>query len=199
MTKPYAPACDRNKDVILSLLKPLLKDHSQVFEIGSGTGQHGVYFAENMPWLTWCMSDQTEYLSGINQWVDESGLSNVQAAQQLDVNQPLWPISPPATAMFSANTFHIMSWESVKNFFTGISEYLAADGLLMVYGPFNYGGHYSSESNAAFDEWLKAQNAQSAIRDFEALDDLAKAAGLQLLQDAEMPANNRLLIWQKNR
>ena len=100
-------------------------------------------------------------------------------------------------AVFSANTLHIMSWAEVERLFAGLPGILADDARLVIYGPFNYGGQYTSESNAVFNAWLKSQGAHQGLRDFEAVDALARQAGLVLLEDRAMPSNNRCLVWQR--
>lgn len=195
MNKPYSESCDQNKEAILSVINPLLKNKKTVLEIGSGTGQHAVYFAQQMPWLTWQPTDQSQYLCGINMWREEAGLKNIDIPFDLDVNQQSWP-GHQYDAVFSANTFHIMHWSEVQKFFRGVKHKLNSNGLLIVYGPFNYHYQYTSESNARFDEWLKRRDPQSGIRHFEEVNALAGQQGLTLLDDYSMPANNRILCWQ---
>jgi cyclopropane fatty-acyl-phospholipid synthase-like methyltransferase len=196
MNKPYAESCDQNRDVILEVIRPLLANRQSVLEIGSGTGQHVVYFARQLAQLQWQPSDKGENLPGIQLWLDEAQLVNVSKPLEIDVTQPLWP-DMIFDAVFSANTLHIMHWDEVKAFFKGVAQCLHKGGLLIVYGPFNYNKQYTSESNARFDAWLKNRDPGSGIRDFEALDQLAQQQGMQLLQDYAMPANNRILCWQK--
>jgi cyclopropane fatty-acyl-phospholipid synthase-like methyltransferase len=196
MNKPYAESCDRNRDPILSVIRPLLREHKAVLEIGSGTGQHAVFFAEHMPWLTWIASDRQEHHDGIRQWLAEAGLPNTRGPLLLDVTQAEWS-TPDVDAVFCANVAHIMHWGEVISLFDGVGKLLPAGGRLMLYGPFNYRGEYSSDSNARFDEWLKARDPESGIRDFEAVNLLAEKAGLVLEQDHAMPANNRILCWRK--
>lgn len=199
--KPYSPASERNRDPILQVLRRHFADRRQVLEIGSGSGQHAVHFAAAMPWLTWQCSDLAENLPGIGMWLDEAGLANAPAAIALDVDRE-WPRAlaqrhPAFDAIFSANTLHIIGWPQVQAFFAAVGRVLGDDGVLVVYGPFNYGGEYSSDSNREFDGWLQARDANSAIRDFKAVDALAREAGLQLVEDVAMPANNRCLVWRK--
>ena len=196
MEKPYAPACDRNKGAILEKLAIEFGDVSAVLEIGSGTGQHAVYFAEHLPHVVWQPTDCAENLAGIGLWVEESGLKNLAMPLDLDVTKP-WPVTVMYEGLFSANTVHIMSWPVVEVFFSGIGRHLAKGGIFCLYGPFNYAGRYTSESNAEFDIWLKQRDPLSSIRDFEAINRLAEAAGLLLARDYPMPANNRLLVWKK--
>lgn len=194
--KQYSAACDQNKDPILKAIKPLLLNAKSVLEVGSGTGQHCVYFAKELPHLTWQASDQSMYLPSVNAWIDDAKLANTPKELELNVDLD-WP-EDKYQAIYSANTVHIMSWEMVLNFFKGVGQVLDKGGVFILYGPFNYSGQYTSQSNANFDLWLKDQNPLSAIRDFESLDELAKLHNLILTDDIEMPANNRVLVWKKS-
>ncbi len=196
MPKPYAESCDENREPILEVLRPLFADRRAVLEIGSGTGQHAVYFASALPHLNWHSSDRRENHPGIRAWLDEARLANAHPPLALDVRNDPWP-ELAVDAVFSANTLHIMHWPDVESLFAGVGRLLEPGGLLAIYGPFNYGNRYTSDSNARFDQWLKARDPHSGIRNFEALQELADRAGLQLLQDYPMPANNRILCWQK--
>ena len=195
--KQYSQSCVENQVPILNIIKPLLTNVTTVLEVGSGTGQHAVYFAQHLPNLIWQSSDQDQYLNSINSWIDEAKLDNTPMAIPLDVtNTGTWP-SIEVDAIFSANTAHIMSWEMVVDFFQGVGKMLNPGGMFILYGPFNYNGEYTSQSNANFDLWLKDRDPNSAIRDFEALNKLATEAELILVNDYEMPANNRILYWKK--
>jgi SAM-dependent methyltransferase len=196
MDKPFAPSCARNQAPILAELQPLLRDAGSVLEIGSGTGQHAVHFAAAMPHLRWQASERTAHLPGVRLWLDEAALPNTPAPITLDVAEGPWP-DASFDAVFTANTLHIMGWSQVGALFEGVAAVLAPGGVLAVYGPFNDGGEYTSPSNAAFDQWLKTRDAQSAIRDFEQVDMLARRIGLRLQADHAMPSNNRLLVWRR--
>ncbi|MGQ4582187.1 DUF938 domain-containing protein [Lysobacter sp. F60174L2] len=196
--KPFSPACERNREPILAVLREHFADTRHVLEIGSGTGQHAVHFAAAMPWLSWQCSDRAEHLPGIRAWLDEAALPNTPSPLELDVDAGPWPRAGGGRrfdGVFSANTLHIMGWPSVQRFFAGIDEVLSPGGALAVYGPFNYGGHFSSDSNREFDGWLRARDPASGIRDFEAVNTLARDVGLALQADVAMPANNRCLVW----
>lgn len=193
--KPWAPACERNREAILDVLQQHLRDAATVLEIGSGTGQHAVFFAAAMPQLRWQCSDMPANLPGIGMWLAEAALPNTPAAIPLDVMGE-WP-AHQFDALFSANTLHIMPWQGVVSLFKGVSAALVPRGKLIVYGPFNYAGQFTSASNAAFDASLKARDARQGIRDFEAVNALAHEAGLHLIEDRAMPANNRCLVWQR--
>ena len=192
--KPFSQACENNKQPILNHLKTALQECQHVLEIGSGTGQHAAYFAANMPQLVWQCSDRAENIAGIHSWLADT---NLPAPLTLDVRDTNWPDHPQYDAIFSANTLHIMGWAEVELFFDKVDSQLKPSALLCIYGPFKYGGECTSPSNADFDLWLKRNNPASGIRDFEAIRELAKHAGFQLVADHNMPANNQLLIWQR--
>lgn len=194
--KPYAESCDINKDPILDVLKEVFADRRQVLELASGTGQHAVHFGRALPHLTWQTSELQQNQAGIQAWLDEAQLPNVLAPVQIDANDEHWPVGS-FDAIFNANTVHILSWPEVEKLFAGIGRVLDAGGILCLYGPFNYGGKFTSDSNARFDVWLKSRNPSSGVRDFEALNKLAEAQGMMLLSDIEMPINNRTLVWQR--
>ena len=190
---PYAQAAGENRQVILDALRPYLK--GRVLEIGSGTGQHAVYFAGQLPQLTWQASDLPPCLAGISAWIEDSGLDNLLPPLSLDVNNA-WPEGCFDT-VYSANTFHIMDNAAVQRCIEASGAILEVHGHLAVYGPFNYDGAFTSESNARFDAMLKSSGQGSGIKDFEWLDQLANKAGLVLEADIGMPANNRSLVWKK--
>lgn len=195
--KPFSDACERNREPILAVLRGAFAGARHVLEIGSGTGQHAVYFGEHLPHLTWQTSDFVAQHEGIQAWIGEAGLPNVRHPLALDVRDTPWPVKA-TDGVFSANTLHIMDEAAVEAFFRGVARILNAQGVLAVYGPFNYGGRYTSASNAAFDAMLRARGTGSALRDFEAVDALAQGAGLKLERDVAMPANNRILVWRRS-
>ena len=194
--KPTSPACERNREPILTVLREYFRDCSAVLEIGSGTGQHAVHFAASLPHLTWQTSDRTEYLRGITLWLDEAALNNTPPPLELDVSRN-WP-AQRFDAIFSANTFHIMNWVEVEQFFTRLPDVMTDSARVVIYGPFNYAGQFTSQSNALFDAMLRTQAAHQGLRDSEAVISLADQIGLRLLKDRAMPANNRCLIWERS-
>jgi cyclopropane fatty-acyl-phospholipid synthase-like methyltransferase len=197
MIKPFSQACANNGPFILSELNHLLKPNDKVLEIGSGTGQHAVLFAQSLPDVRWQTSDLEENHPGISLWLNEAQLDNLSMPLTIDVNQHDVELGD-YEAIFMANTLHIMSMLEVENCFQGIVKTaIKENGLLIVYGPFNYEGQYTSESNARFDQWLKAADVERGIRDFEWVNKLAEAANLVFEKDIEMPANNRLIVWRK--
>jgi SAM-dependent methyltransferase len=194
---PWSEACERNRAPILEVLRGAFAGATQVLEIGSGTGQHAVFFAATLSHLVWQPSDRPEHLAGIALWRDEAGLANLRAPLVLDVDNADWPVTE-CDALFSANTLHIMSWSSVENFFRGAARVLLPGGVLAVYGPFSYGGKHTAESNARFDNFLRTRDPLSGVRDFKAVCALAQHHGLEFCDDHALPANNRMLIWKRN-
>jgi len=189
-------ACERNKGPILEVLAGAFAARRAVLEVGSGTGQHAVHFARHLPHLTWQPSERAAGLGPLAARIAAEGPPNLRAPLELDVRAQPWEV-PGVDAVFSANTLHIMAWEAVEDFFRGVDTVLAARGVLCVYGPFRYRGAYTSDSNAQFDGWLRRRDPASGIRDFEALSELAGAAGLELAADHAMPANNQTLVWRR--
>ena len=196
--KPVSEACERNKAPILEVLREAFAGHREVLEVGSGTGQHAVHFAAGLPHLAWHASDLAVHHDGIRMWLAEAALPNTRGPHVLDLSRGHWPLQA-VDAVFSANVLHIVAWPLVERFFNGVGNVLASGGVLAVYGPFNYDGAFTSESNARFDDWLKARDPHSGVRDFEAVDALAVAQGLALQADVAMPANNRMVLWQRPR
>lgn len=195
---PYSEACERNKQPILAVLVEHLAPGSRVLEIGSGTGQHAVYFARQLPAVRWQPSDRREYLDDLARRVATEGSGNLREAIELDVERPEdWPAAGRFDAIFSANTLHIMSWPAVRAFFSMAGRLLPvmSTARLIVYGPFRYDGRCTASSNEAFDAMLRERDPASGVRDFEAVDALAAQEGFALLDDRAMPANNRTLVW----
>ena len=196
MELPFCEACERNKESILYILKESFSDCTEVFEIGSGTGQHAVHCGTHLPHVTWQPTELPEYLEWLQVRLDREAPENVKNPLLLDVFKEDWNYGP-VDAVFMANTLHIMSWKAVHAAFVGIGRVLRTPGLLCVYGPFNYQCQYTSQGNAAYDRYLKASVPLGGIRDFESVNELAAQQGLALIGDHDMPANNRILMWKR--
>jgi cyclopropane fatty-acyl-phospholipid synthase-like methyltransferase len=194
MNKPFSAASERNREPILEVLREQFAKVSKVLEVGSGTGQHAIYFAAALPHLVWQTSDRAENLPGIRLWLNEAALPNTPAPLALDVNGD-WP-ELQVDAVFTANTLHIMGWREVQRFFAMLPKVIGANGLLTVYGPFNRDGRFTSEGNARFDAELKSADPRRGLRDIEAVDRLARDAGLAIVDDRMMPANNACITWR---
>jgi len=192
---PFSEACERNKEPILEALGRIFPTSGRVLEIGSCTGQHLVFFAPSFPELSWQPSDQLDYLEGLSARIRLEGSPNILEAIELDVSKE-WP-GQLFDAVYSSNTAHIMSWESVCAMFAGVGSCLLPGGVFCLYGPFNEGGRFTTVSNQDFDCSLRARDATQGIRDLEALETLASGQQMKLTQQLRLPANNCLLVFHK--
>lgn len=197
MSLPFSQAAENNKNVIGDVLVEAFSSCKLVLEIATGTGQHAVHMGALMPDVIWQTSDLAENHESIIQRLAVEPSKNVRKPLTLDVAQDDWKVGE-VDGVFAANAIHIMSWQHVEALFAGLKKHLAKGGILALYGPYKYGGEFTTESNARFDQWLKDRDVSSGVRDFEAVDGLARNIGLQLQKDHKMPANNQLLIWQQN-
>lgn len=195
MDLPYSQACENNKQPILTVLKRWLTLPATVFEVGAGTGQHSVYFAKELPHLQWLCGDLPQNLPGIKAWQQAYPQTNLAPPIAFDMRKPAWPVA--LDAVYSSNTAHILPWALTRTMIAEAAAQLPAGGLLLLYGPFNYAGRFTSDSNEGFDAWLRASNPEQGIRDFEQINAVAQSNGLTLQEDSPMPANNRLLVWRK--
>lgn len=193
---PHAPATERNRDSILEVLRNEFEHARSVLEIGSGTGQHAIFFGRELPWLAWQTSDREQNHDGIKAWLDGAALKNVLPPLSLDVEE-VGEIPGGYDAVFSANTAHIMNFDAVKCMFTIVGSCLATKGCFCLYGPFKVDGDFTSESNEAFDISLKSQDPRMGIRELESLHELADDNGLRHDRSYAMPANNMLIVWRK--
>lgn len=215
--KPVWAAPERNKYPILQVLQKYVTDCQFALEIGSGTGQHAVYFASQLTHLNWQCTDQASYIEGIKQWVAEANLANLPMPITYDVNDGITTQLTAQLAntdnpeglfdiIYTANTLHIMSWTTVETLFNSLPKLLKQDvnanantnanAYVVCYGPFNYNGKFTSDSNASFDASLKQRDANMGIRDIADITQLAAANQLDLIEDVAMPANNRCLVFR---
>jgi len=194
---PFSQAAQNNRAPILERLRAFLDGCASVLEVGAGTGQHAVHFAEALPDLTWQATEHPQALATLRPRVEAAALPNLPSPQALDIDERPWDVAP-AGAIYTANTLHIVGEDLAEAFFAGAATAVAPDGLLIVYGPFNYNGAFTSDSNARFDAWLRERDGRSGILDFEAVNAWAEAGGFRLREDCTMPANNRLLCWERS-
>lgn len=193
--KQWSPSFERNKDVILSVLRDVLPATGTVLEIGSGTGQHAAYFAAHLPHLIWQPSDLEHNLPSIRAWGDEARLANLSAPMELNLLAQTRPVFS-AQAIVCINTVHIAPWQAVEKLFAIAREVLSAGGVLYVYGAYRYADRPLEPSNETFDQWLKERDPLSGIRDFAAVNGLAERHQFVLVEDRPMPSNNRAIFWR---
>lgn len=192
----FSQACENNKQPILAHLQTIFSAPGLVLEVGSGTGQHAEFLAANLQHLQWQPTDHPSALGDCEERLREAALANVRVPLALDVAASSWPVAA-ADAAFSANTAHIMGWPEVQAMFLGLAAVLPAGAPFCLYGPFNYAGNFTSESNRMFDQQLRKRAAHMGIKDIEDLLDLAALSDFVLAADHPMPANNRLLVWRR--
>jgi hypothetical protein len=192
-----APAAERNKEPILTVLRRVLPPAGLVLEIGSGTGQHVFHFARALPQLTWQPSDPAPACrESIHAWTADSALPNVREVVALDVHKQPWPIAQ-ADAVVSINMIHVAPWSATPGLIAGAENVLPDGGLLFLYGPYRRFGQHTAPSNEAFDAQLRAQNPAWGVRDLEAVAEQAGNAGFELIETAAMPANNFSVVFRK--
>lgn len=194
--KPFAPSAERNAQPIREVLQRALTGRGLLLEVGSGTGQHAAYLAWDFPQYQWQPTELPDKLDSIDAWVAESGADNILPALALDLLQPGWPVEQ-CDALVCINTIHIVAWPQVQNLFRGAGRALKPEGVLYVYGPFEYSDRSLEPSNVDFNAWLQSRDPDSGIRKFDDVNALASAAGLTLEGDEAMPANNRSIWWRK--
>lgn len=194
--KPYAPSCDENRDPILAILRPRLRRVRHLLEVGSGTGQHAVYFAPALPHVTWQTSDVAHHLPGIRWWLAEHPATNLPPPIALDVTADHWP-QTEFDAVFSANTAHMIDEVAARALLVGVAGRLRCKGQLLWYGPFKMGGCFNGPNDRQFDLELRLRDPAIGLKDTVWLDQIAASAGLKRIEEIAMPANNFVLIWEK--
>jgi SAM-dependent methyltransferase len=194
----HSPSVMRNREPILAVLGPLLGSAQSVLEIASGSGGHVVHFAAALPGIVFQPTDpDAPSRASIDAWVAESGLANVRPAMALDVTARPWPVSGSVDAVICINMIHISPWAATLGLMRGAAQVVRPGGLLFLYGPYRRGGAHTADSNAAFDDSLRARNVEWGIRDMEAVAEAAKVEGFGALEVVTMPANNFSVIFRR--
>ena len=193
----YAPATERNREPILSVLKMILPTQGKVLEIASGTGEHITFFAPHFPALIWQPSDPNlMHLASIKGWMKQLPSINILPPLQINVTNEAWGMDS-VDVILCINMIHIAPWEACFGLFQGTQSILSEGGLLYFYGPFKQQGKHSAPSNESFDLWLRAQNPRWGVRDLEAVIDIAQKHNFHLQQVIPMPANNLSVLFCK--
>lgn len=199
--KQYSPAFERNKDPILQLLHKICTEHKKVLEIGSGPGQHGLYFAQNLEGVLWQPSDLGQNIPSIRAWATEAAEPKLRHAVELDLLSEDWPICVPTDfrpdIVFSMNVAHIVRYEGVRNLVKGAARVLQPGGYLFFYGPWQFRHVPLEPSNQRFNDGFLASFPGGGIREFEALCELAGEEGFSLKELTRMPANNCAFYFEK--
>jgi cyclopropane fatty-acyl-phospholipid synthase-like methyltransferase len=190
----FSPAADNNKDNILQALRPYLSGDLSVLEIGSGSGQHALHLAQALPNVTWQPTDRGTGFPDLVDNIAAYGGDNISPPVLLDLADDIWPVKR-VDRIYSANVLHIIPEVLGERLLRNASKVLSERGFLLLYGPLKYEGNFTTPSNAQFDQWLKARNPESGVRDFEWVEHLTSQTGLHLTADLAMPAHNQLLVF----
>jgi SAM-dependent methyltransferase len=192
----HAASTERNRGPILDVLRRILPPTGLVLEIASGTGEHVAFFAGALPALRWQPSDATlAHLDSIRAWSAASGTDNIAPAVRLDVEQQPWPVTH-ADAILNINMIHIAPWSATEALFMGAARLLGPSGVLYLYGPFMRNGQHTAQSNQRFDERLRGEDPRWGVRDLNAVEAVATAAGFHAPDVISMPANNLSLVFR---
>ncbi len=202
----FSNACERNQQPILDVLINWFRESRNILEIGSGTGQHAIWFSRHLPHLNWYTTDRIfdeqafkDLCHNLTTARSEYALQNLHGPSELDVSKP-WPSLPTPDqidAIFTANSLHIMRDSDVQSLFTTAAQVLTS-GLLCVYGPFNRNGEFTSPGNADLDQWVKSLYPGGGIKDLAEIQDWAQQAGFDFVLAQAMPANNLMLKFSIN-
>jgi len=197
MDKYHAESTKRNRSPILEILKKEIKGSKKILEIGSGTGQHAVYFTKKMPRISWQTSDRSINHEPIKYWIKRSNLKNLILPLDIEIGVNEKNINDVYDCVFSANTSHIMSLINVKRLFVLAGRVLNKNGKFFLYGPFKINFEFTTKSNEDFHQKLKAEDKLMGLRDIDELNNYAIENNMQKYAFYEMPANNYLSIWKK--
>ncbi len=201
--KRDAPATHRNREPILEVLARWLDEPARVLEIASGTGQHAVHFARNLPLVDWQPTEYDEAgRASIAAWRSEAGLPNLLPPLALDAADLDWSFEdsdakPPFDAVFNSNLIHIAPWPVALGLFAGVGRVLRRGGCLFLYGPFRIGGVHTAPSNAEFDRGLRERDPRWGVRELERVVESAEAQGLAWAETNDLPANNKLVVFRR--
>jgi hypothetical protein len=203
--RQFAPATQRNREPILSILTQVLPPTGTVLEISSGTGEHAVFWAEALQPRRWLPSDPNPTaLASIAAWQAHSPSAFLDPPLALDVHAPTWPIeadptllTEPITAIVNINMIHIAPWSACLGLMAGVRRILPTHGILFLYGPFKQNGRHTAPSNAEFDHSLRTQNPDWGVRNLEEVVAVAQAQNLAFVKTYPMPANNFSVVFKK--
>ncbi|PCI43992.1 MAG: SAM-dependent methyltransferase [Alphaproteobacteria bacterium] len=202
--KKHAPATDRNREPILTVLRDCLPDYGTILEIASGSGQHAIYFVTHMPGHYWLPSDpDKKSRDSISAWWWEVQLNNILPPLNINTRDDVWPVEnieipQPVSAMVCINMIHISPWESTIGLMKGAARILPKGGILYLYGPYKTDSMHTAPSNELFDISLRSKNPQWGLRNLEDVIKLAGEHGLSLVKTVHMPANNLSVIFKSS-
>jgi SAM-dependent methyltransferase len=225
----YSPAFERNRDPILAVLQEKVINNFEgritVLEVGSGTGQHAIYFTSqissvssgfNNKYTVWLPSEPSN-IDPIQDWIqatkDHSLIGNMCHPVLLDVCSNEWSCVedidsfttlrtlsgkavPAVSCIVTINMIHIAPWAATLGLINGAKRILTSGGILYLYGPFKRNNLHTAPSNDSFDSSLRQRNPEWGVRNLETILDIASSE-FKLRQIIEMPANNLSVILEK--
>src|SRR5271170_5329753 len=195
--RQYAPATVRNRDFILDVLRQVLPTRGVILEIASGSGEHVIHFARNLPSLVFQPSDpEPDALLRVAAWVKAANVANVLAPIVLDASQSFWPIAS-ADGIICINMIHISPWDATVGLIRGAAAILPKGSPLYLYGPYKRKGFATAPSNEAFDRNLRDRNPTWGLRDLDAVATIAQSVGFSVPTVTEMPANNLSVVFRR--
>jgi len=199
----FFPATQRNRDCIGDVLSKIIKKGS-VLEIGSGSGEHGVFFQKRFPGIIWQTSDpEFVHRKSISSWIEYENLTKkMPQPLEIDVEKIPWKIplrlAHSLQGIVSINMIHVAHWSCTVALFREAGKLLHQGQFLILYGPFKINNEHTSKSNYFFNNSLKMQNYLWGIRNLEEVTIEAKKNGFFQEDIIRMPANNFSIIYRKN-
>ena len=199
----FFPSTQRNKDCIGTVLSRVVKNNGSILEIGSGSGEHGVFFQKLFPKIIWQTSDpELVHRRSISSWIEYEGLNKkMPQTIELDVEKIPWKIplklAHSLRGIISINMIHVAHWTCTEALFQESGKILTKGQFLILYGPFKISNKHTSQSNYLFDNSLKRQNNFWGIRDLDEISDEANKNGFFQEDIVNMPANNFSIIYRK--
>ena len=194
----HAPATERNREPILTVLRRVLPPSGLVLEIASGTGQHAVHFAAALPSLQWQPSDpDPSQRASIAAWTEAHPTPGLLPPLALDVHDRPWPIER-ADAVVAINMVHISPWSATLALLDGAEKLLATGAPLVLYGPYLQSDVVTAPSNLEFDRSLRDRDPAWGLRSVEDVVAAATPRGFTRVEVVAMPANNVSLVLRRH-
>ncbi|XP_077589892.1 methyltransferase-like 26 B [Stigmatopora nigra] len=201
-----SPQAERNWEELSWVLEETLEDqsHRQLFalEIGSGTGQHVIRFAQKMPFVTWQPSDiKEEALESIKAYIAATNMKTVLPPVHLDAGEP-WEKWAGLTrgscdVIIAINLLQYSPFKTAQGVFTGAGQIIKQNGLLVIYGVFAINGTITPQCNELLDEEIRKVNPEWGLPDLDVLRQMAFGNGMRMERIVEMEDFYKCLIFRK--
>ena len=198
-TNASSASCERNRDFIFNNVKQYLTGPKRVFEVGTGTGDHAVYFCQKLPNITWQTSDRRAYHELIHKKLEEAKLPKETLKSPVAFDIDVDVINDRYDVILAFNVVHCIPMKSTEQLFKKASTALKVNGLFILYGPYNLHGTFTSVGNKNFNAKLQKQDKRLGLKDIDDVTKLAQKYGLtppELVLHQQ--ANNYLLLFTKS-